>query len=191
MALPSARVGWELLNEVRNTLGAHWARVAMCTPALGIRLSTPDVARHLVDAHLHTGVNGADQHVDLVALHQAVGVLDALGRVGFVIDLEELDLAPAQLAALFIQGHAEAVFDGHAQLREVAGVGQHEAHAQLVGLGAHDLRQQQAGRGGADHGGTAGEDKTAGGHGESPRVVGMAFTVGAVPAECDTGLPVL
>jgi len=50
----------------------------MCTPALGIRLSTPGIARHLVDAHLHARVHRADNHVDFVALDQFVGVFDAL-----------------------------------------------------------------------------------------------------------------
>src|SRR6185369_83677 len=33
IGLPSAIVGCEFVNEVRNTLGAHRARVAACTPA--------------------------------------------------------------------------------------------------------------------------------------------------------------
>jgi hypothetical protein len=67
---------------------------------LGIRFSTPRLARDALDAHLHARVHGADQHVDLVALHQAVGVLDALGRLGLVVDLEPLDVAATELAAL-------------------------------------------------------------------------------------------
>src|SRR5512133_4188981 len=35
IGLPSASVGCELVKEVRNTFGAHSARVAACTPALG------------------------------------------------------------------------------------------------------------------------------------------------------------
>ncbi|MDT4881042.1 hypothetical protein FQZ97_1168610 [compost metagenome] len=69
---------------------------------------------------------------------------------------------------MLVERHAKAVFNGYAKLRKRAGVGQHEAHTDLVGLGPDDLRQQQAAGSGADHGGTAGEDKTAGGHGGSP-----------------------
>ena len=42
IGLPSALVGWLLVKLVRNTLGAHSARVAACTPALGMMLSTPE-----------------------------------------------------------------------------------------------------------------------------------------------------
>jgi hypothetical protein len=52
MALPNAMEGWlieKLVREklVRNTLGAHWTQK---------------------DAHAR--VHGANQHIDLVALHQ-------------------------------------------------------------------------------------------------------------------------
>ena len=124
----------------------------------------PAVAGHLVNAHLHTGMHGAHQHIHLVALDQAGGVLDALGRVRFVVHLEELDLTPAQLAALLIERHTEAVFDRYTELGKGACVGQHEPHADLVRLGSHDLRQQQAGGSGANHGGTAGKNNSAGGH---------------------------
>jgi hypothetical protein len=122
-------------------------------------------ARHALYAHLHAGVHGADQNVDLVTLHQPVGVLHALGRLRLVVHLEPLDLAATELAALFADRHAHAVLDGDAQLREGAGVGQHEADADLVGLRTHDLGQQQSGGSRSDDGGTAGEDEAAGGHG--------------------------
>src|SRR5256885_6889154 len=46
-------------------------------------------ARH---GHGHARMHGAHQHIDLVALDQAVDVVRGLGRIGLVIDLEELDL---------------------------------------------------------------------------------------------------
>ena len=122
------------------------------------------VARDFLDAHLHTRVHGADQHVDLVALHQPVRVFHTLRRFGFVVHLEPFDVAAAQLAAFFVDGHAQAVLDGNAKLREGAGVRQHQAHADLGGLGAHDLRQQQAGGCGAYDGGAAGQNESASGH---------------------------
>jgi hypothetical protein len=42
-------------------------------------------------------MHGADEHVDLVALDQLVGVLGRLGRIGLVIDDDVLDLAAASL----------------------------------------------------------------------------------------------
>jgi hypothetical protein len=45
-------------------------------------------------------MHGADQHVDVVALDQLVDVVGRLGRLGLVVDLEVLDLATAELAAL-------------------------------------------------------------------------------------------
>jgi hypothetical protein len=60
-------------------------------------------------------VHRADHHVDLVALDQLGGVLRRLGRIGLVIDLEVFDLAAAQLAALLLHVHPEAVLDGHAE----------------------------------------------------------------------------
>ena len=122
------------------------------------------IARDLVNAHLHAGVNRAHQHIHFVALHQLAGVLNALGGLGLVIHLEVFNLAATQLATLLGNGHAKAVFNRHAQLRKRAGVGQHQADANLVGLGAGNLGQQQRGGGCADEGGTAGQDEAAGGH---------------------------
>jgi hypothetical protein len=131
---------------------------------VGNQVEDAAVAGHFLDAHLDTGVHGADKHIDLVALDQAVGVFDALGRLGLVVHLEPLDLASAQLAAFFVDGHAHAVLDGHAQLGEGAGVRQHQSHTHLVALRAGDLRQKQPGGGRADEGGATGEDEAASGH---------------------------
>ena len=111
-------------------------------------------------------MHGADDHVHLVALHQLGRVFHAFGRIGFVVDLEPFDFAAAQLAALFVDGQAKAVFDGHTQLGEGARVGQHEADADLGALGTHDLGQQKTGGCGGDQGRAAGQDEAAGtGHG--------------------------
>ena len=59
--------------------------------------------RRLGHRHRHARVHGADEHVDLVALDQLVDVVGGLGRVGLVVDLEVLDLAAAELAALFLR----------------------------------------------------------------------------------------
>jgi hypothetical protein len=109
-------------------------------------------------------VHRADQHVDLVALHQLVRILDTLGGLGLVVDLEPFDLPATQLAAFFVDGHVDAIFDGHAQLRIGAGVRQHQADPNLAALRPRDLRQQQAGGRGADEGGAAREDEAASGH---------------------------
>ena len=42
----------------------------------------------------------ADQDVDLVALDEAVGVLRRVLGLGFVVELDDLQLAAAELAAL-------------------------------------------------------------------------------------------
>jgi hypothetical protein len=50
-----------------------------------------------------------------------------LGRLRFVVDLEVLDLAAAELAALLLHVELEAALDHVAQAGVGAGVGQHEA----------------------------------------------------------------
>ena len=50
-----------------------------------------------------------------------------LGRLGFVVDLEVLDLAPAELAALLLHVELEAVLDRVAERGVGAAVGQHQA----------------------------------------------------------------
>ena len=55
----------------------------------------------------------------------------------------------------------KAIFYGHPQLGKGAGVGQHEADANLAALGQYMLRQQQAGSGGAHEGGALSQDMAA------------------------------
>ena len=95
--------------------------------------------------HGNARVHGAHQHVDVVALDELVDVVGGLGRVGLIVDLDELDLAASELAALFCNLQPKAVFDGDAQRGIGTGVGQHQAdfdfcrrlgHAQRCGHGA-------------------------------------------------------
>ena len=87
-----------------------------------------------VDAHLHTRMNRANQDIHLVTLHQLIGVFHTFGGLGFVIYFEKLHLATTDFATRFLQSHAKAVVDGHAQLRERACVGEHQTNAQLAVL---------------------------------------------------------
>src|SRR5690606_40476657 len=66
--------------------------------------------------HRDTGVHGADDDVDVVALDQLVHVVRGLGRRGLVVDLEVLDLAAAKLAAVLLDIQPEAVLDRFAEL---------------------------------------------------------------------------
>ncbi|MNJ68575.1 hypothetical protein D3C77_648340 [compost metagenome] len=88
----------------------------------------------------------ADQHVDLIALDQAIGVSSGLGGVGLVVHLEVFDLASAQLAALLGNIQLEAVFDGVAQRGVGAAIGQHETDFDLVG-GLRAAGGERQGRG--------------------------------------------
>ena len=83
------------------------------------------LAHDLHDAHLHTGVHRAYQHIHLVPGHQLVGVVGRLGRVRFVVDGEVFDFAPAEFAAVLRHRQLETVGDRHAQLCVSTAVGQH------------------------------------------------------------------
>ena len=126
------------------------------------------VTGHLLYAHLHARVHRAHENVYLVTLHQAAGVFNAFGGLGLVVHFEPFNLAATELAALFVQGHAKGVFNGHTQGRKRAGVGQHEADAHFVALRANNLGQQQASGSGTDDGSAAGQDESTGGHMKSP-----------------------
>ena len=77
--------------------------------------------------HGNARVHAAYQHVDVVALDQFVDVVGGLGRIGLIVDLDELDLAASELATLFCNLQSKAVFDGDAECGIGAGVGQHQA----------------------------------------------------------------
>ena len=44
----------------------------------------------------------SDQHIDLIALDELVRVVRRLGRVGFVVDGEVLDLSASEPASVFV-----------------------------------------------------------------------------------------
>ena len=97
-------------------------------------------------------MHGAHQHIHLVARHQLVGAIGALGRVGLVVQGHVFDVS-AQRLALLLHGQLEAVGDGHAELREGARVGQHQTNLDLGGLRQRQVGQaatgcQQSGRAG-------------------------------------------
>ncbi len=77
-------------------------------------------------------MHGADDDVDVVALDQLVDVVDGFRRLGFVVDLEILELTPAELAALLLDVEAEPVLDRVAECRVRAGVRQHEPDLDLA-----------------------------------------------------------
>ena len=87
----------------------------------------------------------ADEHVDFVALHELVGILGRLGRLGLVVYGEVFELAPAELAAALVYRELEAVGNRRAELRVGPGVRQHQTDAELARLGEGKIRQQRAG----------------------------------------------
>ena len=99
--------------------------------SVGNQTQHATVTGHFLNAHLNTGMNRAHQDIDFVTLYQLVGVFNAFRWLGLVIHLEEFNFTATQFAALFVQRHAETVFNRHAQLRKRAGVGQHQADAQF------------------------------------------------------------
>src|SRR5574343_162994 len=102
--------------------------------SVGDDIEDPGVARHLMDAHLYTRMHRSNQNVYLVALYQTGRVLDSFGRVRFIIDLEELDLAPTQLVTVLSQRQPEAVFNSDAWLGKGTREWQHQTHTQFAAL---------------------------------------------------------
>ena len=89
-----------MVKEVRNTFLAHRSRVTATLPALGTMVSVP-----LSDTTLWMPICTPECTVPiststLVALDEAVGVLRRVLGLGLVVELDDLDLAPAELAAL-------------------------------------------------------------------------------------------
>ena len=111
--------------------GAHIGPVTASAPALGTISSVPVSLATLAIAIATPRVHRADEHVDVVALDQLVDVVGGLGRVALVVDLDELDLAAAELAALLRHVAAEAVLDRRAERGEGAGGRQHQADLEL------------------------------------------------------------
>ena len=76
-------------------------------------------------------MHGTDDDVHVVALDQLVHVVDGLGRFRFVVDLEVLDFAAAERAALLLHVQAKAVLDRGTERRVGTGVGQHQPDLDL------------------------------------------------------------
>ena len=78
-------------------VGHDGKRAALLTPTLRMPICTP-------------GMHRADQTSTCVALDQAVGVLRRVLGLGLIVELDDLDLTPAELAALL----GEQQLDGEA-----------------------------------------------------------------------------
>jgi hypothetical protein len=86
---------------------------------------------------------------ELVTLDQLADVVGGLRRVALVVDLEVLQFAAGELAALFLHIELETLLDHVAERREGAGGRQHQADLDggLLGLGrAGSAAQQRRGK---------------------------------------------
>jgi hypothetical protein len=92
-------------------------------------------ARHLVYAHLHAGVDRANQHVNFVALNQFVGILHTFGRFRLIVNFEIFNVPATEFVAFFFQCHAKSVVTRQAKLRKRAGVRQHQPDTHFGVLG--------------------------------------------------------
>ena len=87
---------------MRKMFGAHIGPVIRVGAGVGNDQQRVVFVRGLGHRHRDARVHGADEHVDVVALDQLVDVVGRLRGFRFVVDLEVLDLAPAELAALLL-----------------------------------------------------------------------------------------
>ena len=108
------------------------------------------VLRRLGHRQRDARVHRADEDVDVVALDQLVDVVGRLRRLRLVVDLEVLDLAPAELAALLLDVELEAVLDRVAERGVGAAVGQHEADLDRAGRALRQRRRGEKERSGAE-----------------------------------------
>src|SRR3954447_3994377 len=76
----------------------------------------------------------ADEHVDLVARDEPVGVVGCLGRLRLIIDLEKFHFPAAELATRLLQRKLQSVFDRDAKLGVRTRIRQHQTETQLRGL---------------------------------------------------------
>ncbi len=79
--------------------------------------------RNLHHARGNAGVDRPDQDIDLVAVDQLAGALGALGRVGFVVERNVVDVASAELAALLRDGETQRLVDVAAERGVGAAIG--------------------------------------------------------------------
>ena len=76
-------------------------------------------------------MHGTDEHVDIVALDQLVGIFGRFRGVGLVIDGVILDFTSPKLSSLFLHRELEAVGDRIAERSVGAAVRKHQAHLEL------------------------------------------------------------
>src|SRR5262245_54342694 len=157
-----------------DVLGAQLASDGN-VPGIGYDGEGAALRYHLVDSHLHARVNRADQDIDLVSLDQAVSVLRRDFRLGFVVELDDLQLASAKLAALFGDQHLNGEGDVLPELGERARVGEHQPYLQRLGLcdGPAGRHARRGGERGAarDHGAARKAVLAGSGHFVLPRFV--------------------
>ena len=80
------------------------------------------------------GQHAADQHVHLVLQDELVGLGDRGVRLALRVLDDELNVHAAELVAVLLEIHLEAMLHVHTELREDAGLRRHEADLQFFGL---------------------------------------------------------
>ena len=111
--------------------GAHIGPVTASAPALGTISSVPvsfatlAIAIATPECTVPTSTSTLSRLISLLTLSVALAG-------SLVVDLDELDLAAAELAALLADVEPEAVLDGGAQRGEGAGGRQHQADLELA-----------------------------------------------------------
>ena len=130
---------------MRNTFLAHSSRVTATLPALGTIVSVP-----LSDTTLWMPICTPEWTVPISTstwsrLTRRSAFCGRVLGLGLVVELDELDLAAAELAALLRDQHLDGEVDVLAELGERARVGEHQAD--LQGLGLRDGPADRDGRG--------------------------------------------
>ena len=86
----------------------------------------------LVDRLQNVGEDRADHEVDVVSLQQSLDLDDRAVGLEFIVDIDDLDLAAAHLAAEILDRQCKAVAHLRAQRRRGAGGGHDHADLDLV-----------------------------------------------------------
>ena len=111
------------------------------------------------DRHRHRGIESTEQHRHLFAEDQFARGHHALGRIGLIVAAHQLELAPAQQAALridLVDGHLQAARQRFAGQRRLPGQRRHQTDLDGVG------RQQGSAPGGQRQGAGARQQAAAG-----------------------------
>ena len=136
---------------MRNTFLAHRLRVTATAPAFGTMQSVPDSVTALWIAICTPEWTVPISTSTLSRLIRRSAFCRPELRLGFVVELDELDLAAAELAALFGEIHLDRVGDVLAELRERARIGQHQPD--LDGLRLSDRKARRERGAGGERGG--------------------------------------